>query len=225
MQTFKIKNQEVIKRLPMYFLVLLISMASCKKSSEDVTYYIGNILSARTTRLYDKHGEIADKSIVDRFSKTYGNFDPNMNIMLMTYKFSATYLNASTVVVKSLVTLNSDTMSVIMKDGIIVWESRDTSNYFTINNDAFKYQRIHFLEVNHNGLIMITKYLDCIYLKPSGDDLIMPITYYYHKWGDSFSSGSSSSNGINDFNSDYISGFGDTDTVLVYEYSLRMQAQ
>ena len=215
-----------MRHLTTFLFAFLLIFSSCKKDSDDglPTYY-GSQLSSRSTKLYDKNGEITDKAVVDRFSEKYGDFDPNMQLTLLTIKYKATYLDASTVVVKSLITLEKDTMSVIKSNGLIIWEKRDTSNYYTYHFDAFKYKRLHYSEVNMNGTMLITKYLDCMFLKPSGDDLLLPITYFYLRRSTQFSLFTLSSNGNNEFNPDYLAGLGDIDTVLVYGYTLRMQAQ
>lgn len=215
-----------MRHFSLFLFAFLIFFSSCiKDSKKGLPTYYGNKLSSRLTKLYDKNGEITDKAIVDRFSRNYGDFDPNMQLNLSIIKYKATYLDASTVVVMSLVTLEKDTMSVINNNGLIIWEKRDTSNYFTFHLDAFKYKRLHYSEVDLNGTKLITKYLDCMFLKPSGDDLLLPITYYYHRRINQSSLTTSSSNGNNEFNLDYVAGFGDLDTVLVYSYTLRMQAQ
>jgi len=215
-----------MKHITSFLFVILIFFSSCKKDSdEELPTYLGTTLSTRITKLYDKNGEITDRAIVDRFSNTYGDFDPNMELSLMTFKFKADYLDASTVVVKSLITLEKDTMTVIKNDGLIIWESKDTSDYYTSHFDAFKYKWLHYSEVSINGTMLITKFLYCMFLKPCGDDLLLPITYFYHRRGNYLSFSTLSSNGNNEFNPDYIAGFGNMDTVLVYEYTLRMRAQ
>lgn len=215
-----------MKHLTSFLIFFLIIFISCEMGSDNgLPKYYGTKLSSRSTKLYDKNGEITDKAIVDRFSKSYGDFDPNMNNYLVMIKYKATYLDASTVVVQSLVTLEKDTMSVIKNNELIIWEKRDTSNYYTSHIDAFKYKRLHYSEVNTNGTMLISKYLDCMFLKPSGDDLIMPITFYYHRRVNQYSFLTLSSYGNNEFNPDYLAGLGDIDTVLVYGYTLRMQAQ
>ncbi len=201
-------------------------LSSCGEDAfEGNGVYNGTTISSFQTRLYTKAGEVKDRSAIDRFVKVHGDFDPYREMVLSTYKYQATYLDSFTVVVKSLVERSTDTMTVLRRDGLVIWESRDTVNQYTQHLDAFKYKRIHYTEVPMNGVTLITKYLDCMILEPSGNDLLMPITFYCHRKGSNGSFSERIGRGNNEFNPDYVLGFGDTDTVLVYRYTLRLRQQ
>lgn len=212
-----------------YFVALLVGavfFSSCDPDSDGESgKYYGNSFSPQQTSLYVKGGEVKDRSVIDRFVKLHGNFEPNWEMILSAYRCQATYLDSSTVVVKSLAVNSTDTMRVLKRDGLIIWERRDTVHQYAKQMDAFKYRRIHYTEEQVDGVTLITNFLDCTFLERSGRDLLMPITFYYHKKGSNGSVSERHGKGNNEFNPDYILSFGNTDTVLVYRYTLRLRAQ
>ncbi len=207
--------------------VAVFFLFSCEEDAYDGsgTFY-GTSISSSQIRLYAKTGEIKNRSVIEKFVRIHGDFEPNLDIMLTAYKFQASYVNDSTVVVTSLVSGSVETMTVIDCDSVVIWEGRDTVRQYTQHNEAFKYKRLHYTEVlNEDSNVMITNFLNCRFVIPSGPDLLMPITFYYHKKGSGSSISERKGGGNNEFNLGYLSGFGDTDTVLVYRYNLLLIKQ
>lgn len=220
----------MVKSLNVFLLLLatgVILFTSCKEDAYDGsgTFY-GTSLSSSQTSLYAKAGEINDRSVIDRFVRIHGDFEPNLDILLSAYKYQAMYMDDTTVVVTSLASGSQETMTVIDRDSVVIWEGRDTVRQYTQHLEAFKYKRLHYTEVlDEDSNVLVTNFLNCMFVIPSGPDLLMPITFYYHKKGSGSTISERRGRGNNEFNPGYMSGLGDTDTVLVYRYTLRLRKQ
>lgn len=210
-----------------FLTVAVFFLFSCGEDPYDGsgTFY-GTSISSSQTSLYAKAGEIQDPSVIDRFVRIHGEFEPDLDILLSAYKYQASYVDDTTVVVTSLASGSQETMTVIDRDSVVIWEGRDTVRQYTQHLGAFKYKRLHYTEVmDEDSNVLITNFLNCMYVIPSGPDLLMPITFYYHKKGSGSSISERKGKGNNEFNLGYLAGFGDTDTVLVYRYNLRLRKQ
>lgn len=210
-----------------YLTVAVFLLFSCGEDAYDGsgTFYGASISSSQIS-LYAKAGEIHDRSVIDRFVSIHGDFEPNLDILLSAYKYQATYVNDTTVVVTSLASGSKETMTVIDRDSVVIWEGRDTVRQYTQHLDAFKYKRLHYTEaLDEDSNVLITNFLNCMFVIPSGPDLLMPITFYYHKKGAGSSISERKGRGNNEFNPAYLARFGDTDTMLVYRYNLLLRKQ
>lgn len=109
-----------MKKHSLLFVVAIFGLTACTEPIEYPITYSSIPITGRNTAIFTKNGKIKDKKVINNFLKRYGNFYPNLDIVISKYKYlKATYISPISVIFSSSSADEADTLTVHDKDGLV----------------------------------------------------------------------------------------------------------
>jgi hypothetical protein len=225
----------MIKFIKIFAFSILFVLQCCKENdiSNYPISYINLPVSDFSFRAYTKNGEITDSIKFNYLIKKYNCLITEVSNYNSEGKLIISYLSKEKVEIRNFETNKSDTLTVHNKSGLIYWERKDTiSSPISFSSEAyyfnkiFKYKPLYYMEFAippSSGYSKVAKYKQCFYVKPDGENLILPMInflyiqdIYAHFYDVELN---------NEFCEDCLLALGINDTIIINQYNLKLKKQ
>lgn len=219
-----------------WLVVLFVAgISSCQKDKPNypVSYESVSVREGEC-RVFTKDGELTSPALKEGIVNRSSNFLPWLEYLDVTGRIRATYLSSRAVELTIDQVTEEKNREVRQIDGLIYWESPDSA---LVEHDPFfpgsfsgflAYRPIYYREFpvpGASGFELAAMAKDCYYAKKEGDKILFPMMDLFLKWGNEPGECRVVIGINNAWKEDGYSAIMGTDTLLVRQYDIVLEAQ